>query len=93
MKKILLNRYFLSLLAFSIWLGFFDKNNLVFRHNLNKELNTHREQKKWFEQQIENTRRESSELETNLETLEKFAREKYFMKRADEDIYIMIREE
>jgi hypothetical protein len=56
-------------------------------------LNQLEDNKNFYLSQIDEVKEDKEELLTNLEKLEKFAREKYKMKRDDEDLYIVIREE
>lgn len=90
--KIFLNRYVIATLAFAIWVIFFDNYSLLRQAKLKKQLNGIEEMKQYYHTQIDQNVRELDELETNMETLEKFAREKYLMKRDNEDVYVVIKE-
>ena len=88
-----LNNYLIAVGAFVVWIIFFDENNLVqHRRNL-AELSQLEEQVHFYKQKIEADQRKLYELQTNDENLEKFAREQFLMKKADEDIYVIIEEE
>jgi len=89
---ILKNKYVLSLLVFLVWLTFFDQNNLIDRV---KQLNRNEKLKKEKAFYIEKIKEDSTklhQLKTNEENLEEFAREQYYMKKKDEDIYIIVEE-
>jgi cell division protein FtsB len=90
--KILLNRYFLTLIAFAVWMIFFDANSLKRQRILNDRIDEIKGMRAFYVAEIEKNNLAIYELETNLETIEKYAREKYLMKRDSEDIYIMTRE-
>jgi cell division protein FtsB len=90
--KILLNRYFLAITAFAVWMVFFDANNLKRQKILNSRINEIKGMKAFYAAEIEKNNSAIYELETNLETVEKYAREKYIMKRDSEDVYIVTRE-
>ncbi|MCF8228889.1 MAG: septum formation inhibitor [Bacteroidales bacterium] len=90
--KILKNKYFYTGLAFFVWLLFFDTNNLIYQGKLSSKLNNAREQKEFYLNEIKKDSTSLKELMTNMETMEKFAREKYLMKRDDEDVYLVVRE-
>jgi len=90
--KILTNRYFLAITAFVVWMIFFDANSLKRQRVLNKRMDEIRGMKVFYTAEIEKNNTAIYELETNLETIEKYAREKYMMKRDSEDIYIVTRE-
>jgi cell division protein DivIC len=69
---------------------FFDDRDVItthFRHP--HELNQLRQSKAYYEEQINNTRTELKQLKLNTATIEKYAREKYFMKRDNEDLFII----
>ena len=91
-RKILLNRYFITLLAFVIWMAFFDTNSLKRQQKLNDRISEINNMKSFYTTEISRNNKAIHELETNMETIEKYAREKYLMKRDSEDVYIMVRE-
>lgn len=82
------NKYAITILVCLIWLFFFDQNNLLTQWEYKKELNTLLEDKKFYLEQIEKTQTELKELTTNPATLEKFAREKYLMKKSNEQVFV-----
>ena len=92
MRKILINRYFLAVAAFIVWILFFDTNSLKRQRILNGRIDEIKRMKTFYTAEIEKNNSAIYELETNLETVEKYAREKYMMKRDSEDIYIVTRE-
>lgn len=83
------NKYLLVLSVFSIWLIFFDNNNLIIRKNILKEARQLRNDCEYYRQRIKNDSTRLSELMKDAESLEKFAREQYLMKRENEDIFII----
>lgn len=88
---ILKNRYVLVGLGFLIWMLFFDSHDLISQYKYKQKLNQLEESKMFYLQQIDEVKQDKEELFTNLEKLEKFAREKYKMKRDDEDLYIVLK--
>jgi len=87
--KSLRNKYFLTGIVFVLWLGFFDKNNLVdLLGELNK-IKSYEKEKLYYQEKIASDREKMKELRTNKENLEKFAREQYLMKKKNEDIFIV----
>jgi cell division protein FtsB len=93
MKKaisIFKNKYFLTVIALSVWVVFFDKNDLKTQIELRKEVKQLTEERNYFAKEIEGTTSVINELYTNPKTLEKFAREKYYMKRDNEDIFVLV---
>ncbi len=90
---VLRNRYFLTVLVFLVWIILFDNNNLVNRYRYMKNLRQLESDREYFMERIEEDRRKLNELKTSDENLEKFAREEYFMKKDNEDIYIIVDED
>jgi len=87
------NRYFLTGAGFVIWIVFFDSRDLITSHFREKaQLVKLEESKKYYEQQIAATRKQLEQLKTNPAILEKYARERFLMKKANEDLF-RIREE
>lgn len=76
------------LIIFGIWMLFFDTNSLVNHHDVNKERNKLEEQKDYYKTQIIQDKEAYQKLNSE-EGLETFAREKYYMKKENEDIYII----
>lgn len=88
--KALKNKYILTAVTFAVWMLFFDNRDVItthFRHRA--ELNRLEESRAWYEQEITKTRRELDELRSNPGVLEKYAREKYRMKRDNEDLFVI----
>ena len=83
------NKYFLSTLTFLGFLLFFDDRDLVTNYQHNKQLKELEKSAEYYRQEIEKTRTELNQLRTDAATLEKYAREKYFMKRDNEDVYLI----
>lgn len=84
------NKYILTIIIFLIWIVLLDSNNLISRRKEMKNLNKLRADKEYYVQRIEEDKRKLHELKTDDRNLEKFAREQYRMKKADEDLYIVL---
>lgn len=91
--KILRNKYLLVLTIFVVWVLFFDKNNLISHIELHKTLSRLKADKRYYYKEIAKDSTAMEELMTNPKNLEKFAREKYLMKKDDEDVYVIVKEE
>jgi len=93
MKKLLKysrNFYVLASLLFLFWITFIDSNNLVNHFRLSQKLNQLEDQKEFYLEKKEKITAEREELMSNPELLEKFAREKYLMKKQTEDLYVIV---
>jgi len=84
------NRYFLAASIFLIWIAFFDQNNLITQIQYRMELNKLEEEREFYQGEIKQIRADLKELKTNPKTLEKFAREKYLMKKDEEEIFVIV---
>lgn len=84
------NKYLLTIIIFFTWLLLLDSNNLIARFKAMKELHQLKQDKEYFLNKIEEEKRKLKELKTDDDNLEKFAREQYRMKKADEDLYIIL---
>lgn len=84
------NKFVYATLAFLVWLTFFDNNSLITQYKLSQSLNSLKDEKTYYLNEIERNKQETKELMTNKDNLEKFAREKYLMKKKDEDIFVVI---
>lgn len=85
----LLNKFLLAGIAFIVWMLFFDRNDFFIQSQRRKELNELQVSKVYFTKQIKEERKFSDDLKNNPAAIEKFAREKYLMKRDDEDLYLI----
>src|SRR5664279_4050040 len=84
------NKYILTFVCFGVWILFIDDRDFItthFRHL--KELHKLEARKIYYEGQILTVRKELDQLKSNPATLEKYAREKYLMKRDNEDLFIV----
>jgi cell division protein FtsB len=83
------NKYTISLLIFSGIILFFDKNDFFTQRIRNRELNDLLTSKHYYQQEIAAEQLELERLKNNPATLEKYAREKYLMKKDKEDLFII----
>ncbi len=83
------NRYALTLICFFIYMLFFDRHDLISQMQLKQELGKLEENKEYYKLQIDQTSEDLNDLLTNDNNLEKFAREKYLMKKPNEDIFVI----
>jgi len=65
---------------------FFDRHNIIVQWRLQNTLEKLKDDRAYYEEKLEEAKQTRYDLEINRE---KFARERYFMKRADEDVYII----
>ena len=75
------NKYILVGGSVFLWIAFFDSHNLVKQVKLKSEMKELEDKRDFYKTEIRNDSIALHELTTNPETQEKFAREKYFMKK------------
>ncbi len=86
--KIISNLYILISVVFFIWIFFIDSNSILVNIKLNKEISELKERKDILENQIQMDKKIISNLQ-NPDSLEKYAREKLYMKKENEEIFII----
>ena len=82
------NIFLLVIIVFIVWMLFFDANSWLIHRELNKEIDALNVKKEFYESEINVDKKEIKILQTP-EGVEKYAREKYNMKKENEDIYII----
>jgi cell division protein FtsB len=95
MKKIiplLKNKYLLTIIGLTTWVLFFDKNDLKTQIEFHKEIKKLEEERNYYAKENAEITRDLKDLTTNPKTVEKFGREKYLMKRDNEDIFVIVEE-
>ncbi|MFN7792824.1 MAG: FtsB family cell division protein, partial [Cyclobacteriaceae bacterium] len=83
------NFYVVTGLCFLVWMLFLDSNDLISRFKLSAKLRNLDREKAYYQEKIADVEKDRHELMTDRELLEKFAREKYLMKKETEDIFII----
>lgn len=83
------NFYLLTIAVFVVWMTFFDSNDWITRFKLSRKLSELEAEKEYYNQKIEEVEKDQQELMGTPELLEKFAREKYLMRRPGEDVFVI----
>ena len=86
------NKYVLTFLGALIWLSFFDRNDFITSWSYHKKLKSLCNEKIYYEKEVKRYTEDLNNLITNPANMEKYAREKYFMKKDNEDIFVIIDE-
>src|SRR5450631_172423 len=89
LRRFFTNKYLITGIAFALWMLFFDRNDITLQLKRIRELKKLQESEKAMDRQITDTKQELSLLKTDPETLEKYARERYMMKKDNEDLFII----
>nr|WP_321235119.1 septum formation initiator family protein [uncultured Psychroserpens sp.] len=88
MLKYLKNIFVIVFISFAIWMLFIDSNSLLIHRELNQDIQDLEDEKEYYKKEIEKDMKAIKELSTE-DGIEKLAREKYYMKKDNEDIYII----
>jgi len=83
------NKFFIAFAVFAAIMLFFDKNDLFTKWERDRQLKDLLRSKEYYTRQIEIERAELDKMRSNPGTLEKYAREKYLMKRDNEDLFVV----
>ncbi len=83
------NKYLLTGLFFAVWMVFFDPKDILSDLDRRAKLNELQTSELHLKQQIEDARRELNLLKNDAQSIEKYAREKYLMKKDNEDLFIV----
>jgi cell division protein FtsB len=86
------NKYLLTGLFFVVWVVFFDRNDLFSQYSYRQQLEKLENDKAYYLKEIEANKQVMEELMSDPEHLEKYARERYLMKKEDEDIFLIVEE-
>ena len=88
--KFFINKYFLTTVVFLVWLVFFDSNNILTNMRTRDKLNGLRKDKKFYIDEVKKDSILVQKLLYDTLELEKYARERYLMKKDNEDVYLVI---
>ncbi|MEE9440076.1 MAG: hypothetical protein V3V14_13805 [Saprospiraceae bacterium] len=84
--KSVMNKYVIATACLFIWLAFFDKNDLATNYKLGKTIEKLEIEKTDLEEKIVEIRKRKKDVEENQE---KFAREKFYMHKDNEDVIVI----
>lgn len=88
--KFFRNFYFITGMLFLVWMLFFDSNDFITQYRMSRELRDKEKDKEYYLEKMAEVQQDREELMGNPTLLEKFAREKYLMKRPGEDVFIIV---
>jgi cell division protein FtsB len=86
--KLATNLYALIGIFFIVWMVFLDSNSLLIYFNLENKLTELKRQKSTLEENIDLDRQTLLQLSDSSE-MERYARERYLMKKSNEDVYLI----
>jgi cell division protein DivIC len=83
------NKYLLTVVGFVVWMLFFDDRDFFITAQKRQELGDLQKSKQYYQTLIGDTHKELDQLKINAFTIEKYAREKFLMKRDNEDVFVI----
>ncbi len=87
--RVLLNKYLISAVVFIVWMLFFDQNSYMIHRELDKEINELKHDRKSFSEKLEKEKARIEEMKSDSTEIERVARERHYLKKEDEDIFII----
>ncbi len=81
------------MLAMLVWLLFFDNHNLIQQWRMQRQLNQLRRERDFYREEIRRDSLLIDQLKSEPVALERYARERYLMKKEGEDVFVIIDEE
>jgi len=89
LRKIFLNKYLIVFLAYTCFVTFFDQHSLIHRWQTHQKISQLEKEYEFYQNEIKLNKQKKFELQSSNANLEKFAREHYYMKKENEDIFII----
>ena len=86
------NKFFLVAVAFVVWMTFFDKNDLLSQYQYHQQVTKLEQERDFYKTETDKVSKDLEELTSNPQQLEKFAREKYLMRKDNEDVFVVVKE-
>jgi cell division protein DivIC len=91
-RKFVRNKFVAAFAVFLIWMLFFDNDNIIHQLQRKYQIIKLNKEIKYYQRVLEETKIEEKALNQNDQYFEKFVREKYLLKRDDEDLFIFSEE-
>jgi cell division protein DivIC len=88
--RLFINKYTITITVFAVWMVFFDSNSILNRMKHKEKLNSIKQEKKFYLDEIRQDSVLSQKLLSDTSEIEKFAREHYLMKKEKEDVFLVI---
>jgi len=82
------SKYFIVFALFAIWVTFFDKHSLITNYKLDQKLQAIQQEDADYQEMIKQTNAEIAEFNKDIE---KFAREKFYFQKENEDVFVVVK--
>lgn len=87
--KFFLNKYLIVTILFVVWMVFFDQNSYFIHKELNQEIRDLTKAKKLYLEKLEKETIQIHQMKTNASEIERIAREKHYLRKENEDVFII----
>src|SRR5690606_15231963 len=84
-----LNKYLISGIVFIVWMLFFDQNSYMIHRELDKQIGELKHDRKSYSEKLEKEKARIEEMKSDSSEIERVARERHYLKKEDEDIFII----
>ena len=89
-RKYILNKYFITIVTFLVWMIFFDSTSFLVINELNGDIKKYESQLEYYKTEYDKNDGFFKKLMNDKTEKEKYARENYFMKKPNEEIFILV---
>ena len=91
--SVIRNKYLIAGVAFVVWMLFFDRNDVATQYDYYSQLKELRAQKEFYTTEIDHVTKTLHDLDNDPQALQRIAREKYKMKKDNEDVFVIVEDE
>lgn len=89
-RRYILNKYVATILGFLVWIIFFDSNSFLVINDLNETVDRYQKQLDYYQSEYKKNNDFYQKLMNDKDEKERYARENYFMKKPNEEIFIIV---
>lgn len=90
--RVIRNKYLVAIIAFVVWMLFFDRHNITAQYDYYIQLKDLQDQKAFYTTEVERISKAIHDLNNDPQAQQKVARERYQMKKDNEDIFVIVEE-
>ena len=83
------NQYLIAAVAFLVWMCFFDRYDIATQYDFQTEKAKLEEEKNYYTAEIDRIEQAINDVQYNPAEIQRIARERYKMKKEQEDVYII----
>lgn len=86
------NKYLIAIVAFAVWMLFFDRHDVATQYGYYSQLKGLKDEKAFYSSEIERITKAIHDLNSNPQAQQRVARERYQMKKENEDVFVIVEE-